>query len=287
MRILSSIVGGVKRRGFRTGRRLLSKTPIWSLLRPQDIHLYSIGVPKTGTTPIARIFEASYRTSHESHLKHTINLAFCKLKDDLPRDEFKRRLLARDEWRRFKFESNALLIYFVSELADLFPDSIFLCAVRPPRLWVSSVIDQHLNHSEASSNSRTLHLWLYDAFPREQYPLEEAPLAEQGAQNLDFYLRFWNGHYRRTLDLVPNEQVLFVRTQNISTSLARIAQFVGIQTETLSSRESHINRTTERNKVLHMLDEVYVRNKIKTICRETVRSLGERLSESSGISELS
>jgi hypothetical protein len=230
----------------------LAQTPIWDYLRRRRVHVYGIGPPKTGTNSIARIFECSYRAGHEHHLEYTITLAFLKLEGKATEEEVKRALKRRESWDRLECESNALLIYSATELADLFPDAKFLCTVRSPMDWMRSAIDQHLNVSRsdrAEPNARTLRPWLYNVLPRGAYPEEEKPLAEAGAWNVRAYLDFWTDHYERALDL-PRDRVLFLRTRNISSSIERIAKFIGNEPARLSRSNSHANRTEKRNGVM-------------------------------------
>ena len=274
-----STIKKVKQWGISSGRRLLAETPVWRFFHPRRIHIYSIGLHKTGTSSIARIFEQSHRAGHEYHLEYTINLAFKKLQKKAPQDEVKRDLQRRDSWCRLECESNALLIYFASELAALFPEAKFICTVRSPKEWLRSAIDQQLNvsvESRKESNARTLRPWLYDVLPYEKYPEEERALAENGAWNLETYLDCWTDHYQRALSL-PKDRILFIRTRNISSSTDRIARFVGIDLKSLSSSDTHANRTKKKNDVLAQIDKRHIKEKIKTICEKTMSHLSDRL----------
>jgi hypothetical protein len=258
---------------------MLAGTPIWRRVYPREIHVYGIGPPKTGTSSIARIFEPAYRSGHEFHLEYTIDLAFDKLRGNASEEEVKRRLLKRDSWRRLECESNALLIYFAPELSDLFPDAKFICTVRTPRDWVRSAIDQHLNVSRedrAEPNARTLRPWLYDVLPCEKYPREEQPLAEEGVWNLKAYFNFWADHYRRALEL-PEERVLFIQTKNISSSISRIARFIGDNSARLSKSNSHANRTKKYNNLIEKIDNFYIEDMVSSECTEVVKKIEKRI----------
>jgi len=254
--------------------------PIQRLLWPRRLQVYGVGPPKSGTTSLARLFGDKYRSGHECYLEYTIDLAFKKLKHIAPDEKIKKALVRRDSWGRLEVESNALLIYFASELSDLFTDAKFICTVRFPRAWLRSAIDQHLNVSRADRdepNARTLRPWLYDVLTQQEYPPEERPLADQGVWNLQAYLDFWNDHYRRALEGIPANRILFIRTHRISESVDRLARFLDVDPANLSRQKSHANATARRTGVLEKLDSEYVDQKIEEACTPTVQRLRARL----------
>jgi hypothetical protein len=254
---------------------------LWSLVRPRRVHLYGIGAPKSGTTSTARLFSESFRTAHEPFLQDTIELVRAKLDSSASPEDVRQQLRKRDRLQRYEVESNALLVYVAGDLAALFPSARFICTVRPPYDWLRSAARQHVYVSVdeiAAPNARSIRPALYHVLDPEAYPAEEAPLAEQGAWNVDAYLRFWCDHYRRALSDVPADRLLLLPTSRISSSLDRVAEFAGCSASDLAASKSHANRSRHSVDPLSEVYDRYVREKIEQTCRPMIDRLNERIS---------
>lgn len=256
---------------IKTLKKGVQATPIWPLLRPRRIHVYSVGAPKTGTTSIARIFSKSYRAVHEAHIEETIEIARQAVEGTLPRRQLQHALKARDRWGRFECESNALLMYVAGELAHLFPQALFICTIRPPHSWMRSMIDQHINVStedRSEPNARSLRPSLYGVLDPSDFPPEEQALADHGVWNIDAYLSCWCHYYGELMESIPEERLLVIETRNISGAIRRIADFVGVPYDDIADAESHANLTSKRSNVLDVVDERYLADKVDSFCKD-------------------
>ena len=105
----------------------VKQTPLWLALRPRRIHVYGVGAPRTGTLSLTRLF-GEYRSAHEPHLDRTVEL----IKAQPPTTELQGALRKRDRRWRLECEVGFPLVYFSEVLAREFPESKFICTVRPP-----------------------------------------------------------------------------------------------------------------------------------------------------------
>lgn len=262
-----------------TLKSAIKQTPLWPLLRPRRVLVYGIGAPRTGTKSIANIFSESYRSAHEPHLEETLDLLNKKLTERAPSTEIRQALIDRDRMWRLECEANAALTYFTAELAPLFPEARFICTIRHPKPWLRSMINKRItgpaeNLSSTHQRARNWRRSLYDALPSSSFPPEEQALAEYsdkyGVRNIDSYLSGWCDQYKRIFRTLPEKRYLLLRTDAISESIHRIAQFVGVPSSTLCKRESHLNRTSEYHNVFSELDDAYLETKIKTRCQDVI-----------------
>jgi len=86
---------------------------------------------------------------------------------------------------------------------------------------------------------------------------------------LDNLLRFW-ARQADTLAQCPAARTLVVRTNEISSSLDAMADFVGVPRESLLPEQSHSRITAVKFDILGRLDRDYVRSKFATHARSDV-----------------
>ena len=261
----------------------VKQTPLWPLLRPRRFHAYGVGASKTGTTSIAKMFEEKYRTGHEHHLETTVSLIRGKMNGSLSRKEIISALKDRENQMRLECESNSLLAYLSSELAELFPRARFILTVREPRSWLTSNIKHHLGSSYSDlpshyKKARDIRRELYGVLPDEEFPEEEKWLKGKGCWNIEACLQYWRHQNSVVLDSVPKERLLVIETSEISSSLDRIADFLEIPASGLVREKSHANTSQTEANPLREIPEGYVDDLIDRYCTNTIDVLEERIS---------
>jgi len=88
-------------------------------------------------------------------------------------------------------------------------------------------------------------------------------------------LSYWANHYRTVLDDIPEDRRLLVRTKNLSGVAGQIASFVGVETSSLCTEDSHSHRTTEKHEVLDEIDESYLQEKVDFHCGDVIGRLDQ------------
>lgn len=252
-------------------RKALRASLLWPVLRPRDFHVFGVGMPKTGTHSLTGLF-SNYRSAHEARGPETIRLIRMWTQGDLTEKGLRQALKRRDRSWRLECDVAHFLGILTPHLYPLFPDAKYILTVREPRSWLRSVVDQCINNSR----ERLLHLtpekeWvslrdIYFGSPPEEYPPEEEPLKENNLHSISGFLKYWTRHNRTVVDAIPSENLLVVNTSDISSSIDRIASFVGIPSDRLVTSAKHSYKASQRNGILDKVDEAYVQDKINRIC---------------------
>lgn len=67
-------------------------------------------------------------------------------------------------------------------------------------------------------------------------------------------VRFWSRSILNVLQNVPDERLLILRLHTLESSVGRLASFVGIDEDSLTAEELHLNKGQEASKLRDMLD---------------------------------
>jgi len=111
-----------------------------SWARPRRLHLYVVGMGKTGTTSTAAAFGA-YRSGHEVDAIRMKRVAARSRAGDLRPGAARRELRRRDLRFRLEVDSAHFLTPFVPQLADMYPRARFVVLLRDCFSWVDSLLE--------------------------------------------------------------------------------------------------------------------------------------------------
>lgn len=273
----------------REARDGIKASPLGALLFPRRIHVYGVGAAKTGTTSVATLFGDRYRARHEARVPETIQLVKETEAGELTETEIKRRLRRRDRVLRLEVEVSQLLVHFVPFLVEMCPEAKFLFTVREPRSWLRSVIDQNVKAGipagqleEARPLWRQYGVLKYGEGPGGPYPAPEQALKEYGLYSIDGFLSNWAWHNETVINHVPADRLLAVRTKDLSSSLERIAAFIGVDVDDLNVERSHVHKAPNKYHLLQEVDESYIRDRIEEHCSDTIALIEEKTAVSFG-----
>jgi hypothetical protein len=258
---------------FQQVKKAVKRTPVWKLIRPRAFHVYGIGAPKTGTVSLARIF-GNYRSRHEPDPQQFIDV-LSSFERGAERAERIALLKNRDRQRRFECEVAWYLSHVVEELLVAFPEAKFIVTVREPRSWLRSIIDQCINAHRKILDDGSLRIRDYSfGAPPERYPCGYPEEFEDHAlHTVDGYLAYWNFHYEKVLSAVPPGRRLLIQTKYLSDSIARIAQFVDISSDSLITEASHRHRTSKKHNVTQKFSSAFLEAKIEEHCEGAISQL--------------
>ncbi len=229
-------------------------------IRPRRLRVFGIGSPKSGTHSLAGVFEGHYRTAHEPEALRLVEL-ICAVADgtanpaDLDRE-------LRDRERRLRLEVNCAGLngLVVEHLVRLSTRTRFVLTLRDPWSWLESIIDHSLRGNPAPPYLRLRDLrYAVDA----PHPPAEQVLADHGLYTLDGYLGSWAERNLRALEVVPEERLLVVRTDQLGDRLPDLAAFVGCPVDHLDPARTHEYAAPERSGVLSQVDPDHVRDRIE------------------------
>ncbi len=234
--------------------------------KPRLAQLYGVGSAKSGTHSIAELFGPPLRSFHEPEVERTIDFVLAKEAGQLSQEQVRDYLLARDRRLRLDVEASHVNVFFVAELAELFPLARFVLTIREPLSWLDSFINHQLSYPTGERWQKLRDL----RFQPERYPhgKGEEVLAAKGLYSLDGYFSYWARHQRRVLEAVPQERLLILRTSEIGPRAAEIATFAGVSPETLREERSVSFPAKEKHEVLAQIDAERLAAAMQTHCGE-------------------
>ncbi len=255
-----------------TPRRILRECvkagPLWPLIHPRRFHAYCVGPPKSGTVSVWGLFSERCRAAHEAGRPVVVELINRKIQGSHEPRTLMKRLRNRDRDLRLEMDSFSLLAAFSGELVSAFPQSRFILTVRSPQKWLNSIMNQHLNVDVSNRPADRLARQLLYNPPGSAYSKGEGVLEDRGLFPIDGYLEGWCTHYSWVLDSVPEERLLVIRTEDLRSSVDRIASFLGISTDLVDADRSHLHRASHDHGILALLPSGLLEEKIDSRCRE-------------------
>ncbi len=254
--------------------------PLGRFLAPRRLHLYGVGMAKSGTHSVAAVFQPAYRSVHEPDANRLISLLYGALTGTVEASEIDSFILRRSR-HRLEVDSSSLNGHIVDRLAALHPRARFVLTVREPHSWLRSLMSHTLARGRPSQEWV---LWRHARFGGTAYSRHDEPLRVRGLFPLDGYLRSWTRHNLTVLEQVPPERLLVLRTTEITEGLPRLAQFAKIGVGTLSARNAHSFQGRASEDVLAALDQSYLSDRVKANCGEawTTLSCLSRLESAAG-----
>jgi hypothetical protein len=85
---------------------------------------------------------------------------------------------------------------------------------------------------------------------------------------VDAGLRYWSEANRVVLAALPMERSLILRTEELSTSIPRLAALVGVPPETLRTDLSHLHRARRKYHLLLTLDPSFLADRYRRYCAD-------------------
>jgi hypothetical protein len=213
---------------------------------PRRLHLIGVGLPKTGTTSLANLFQR-FRWGDEFLFAESIERLVAWKEGRLDRDGMRGWLALRDEAGALELDSTSFNHYFLDILAELHPAARFVYTRRDPVSWADSFLNMVLRHGRYLVGPAwpewqlALGRLMAPSFDPGQFAspahlyLSLRPLAEE---LLGFYAR----ETSRIEAALPPERSLVIPTEELSASLDTLAEFAGVPGSALNAAGSHANR---------------------------------------------
>ena len=242
----------------------------FSLWEP-EFQAFCIGLPKTGTTSMARIFKR-YRSGHEVWFAETVTHVMNYRKGGLAPEAFRRFILRRIRENALFMDSASFNHLYLELLTKELPGAKFILTFREFEAWVNSYLHMLLMWRQRLPAKKPIPRWQIDyglfqfgTFDPNDFISLEVLKRKLGAI-LDRFFAYWMASHRHMMRWVDPNRTLMIRTDQISESIDAIAEFLNIDTSSLSGNESHANR---RRKPL-MLTEFLEPSRLRRY-RDTIR----------------
>ena len=215
-------------------------------LPPRRFHLIGVGLPKTGTTSLASLFQ-HFRWGVEFLFPESVERLIAWRSGGLDRDAIRRWLALRAEAAALEMDSASFNHCFLEILVELHPAARFVYTRRDAVSWADSFLNMVLQH-RTYLRSHSWPEWqlalgrlMAPSFDPSQFTspahlyFSLRPLAEE---LLGFYAR----ETARIEATLPPERSLVIPTEDLSSSLDTLAEFAGVPTSALNAAGSHENR---------------------------------------------
>ena len=249
-------ISGIKRK-----LRKLKNTYIRLTYR-RKCRLYGVGLGKSGTTSLARLFNRTVVARHKP-IQLKMEQALLDLRQGrIDRADLRALVLRRDKEYCADVNSAGINASFVDILLEEFPDALFLLTMRDPYSWLDSAFNQTMNFVTLQERKRrALHRAL-----QFKHPPEEQSLEAEGLSTLDHRLTQWNQHNQTVLSTIPEHRLLIVKTMDITKRAYEIADFTGLPRSTIRLSHSHQNQAPRKHHLLDGIDRKYLDMKVQEHC---------------------
>jgi hypothetical protein len=247
--------------------KLLDSLKTSSLLRQAShrrTQLYCIGTAKSGTHSMHELLRTHLRSAHEAESEEVIDMILANAAGRKDDSEVVDYLLRRDRRLSLELDSSHLNIFLLHKLVSLFPAAKFILTIRDPYSWLDSFINHQLTHT-ASRQWLALRDFRFRPDLYVHQP-EEMILKNHGLYTIDGYLSYWGWHNRKAVSVVPEEQLLIVRTDHITERVEEIAAFAGVPSRRLKREKSHSFKAQRKFDLLDKVDRPFLEDKIAEHC---------------------
>lgn len=233
---------------------------------PRRFRAYGVGLAKTGTTSLHGLF-SRYRSAHEFLFRTSVRMAADFREGLIGRDQLQTFLLRRDREGGLEMDSSSFHFAYIEVLVETFPDALFLLTVRDCYSWFESAVTMCLTFANPVQD------WMIEYGRRvngtmvhpEVFASEDAFL-EHLPGVIDGFLAHWAEGNRRVLRALPAGRSLVVRTADLSASVDRIANFVGVPRASLVRERAHLFKAPSRLPILRRADRGLVRERFEHHC---------------------
>jgi hypothetical protein len=234
---------------------------------------YGVGMGKTRTTSLHKMFSLNYRSVHEPEYNILTPKIIAFAHGEIDQKKFTDYIKHRDRRLSLEIDSSSLNAFIIDILVTEFKDAKFVLTIRDCYSWLDSVFNQRIAcfNFEKKNNIQLNREWLHFIYEKYQFKhaKEEQILANEGLYTLDDYLSSYKERHNKIFQTVPPERLLIIKTPEINQSIPKIAQFLDIPPESLLVNvRAHVRKEKDKYNLLAQIDRDFVREKVKFHCEE-------------------
>jgi hypothetical protein len=210
------------------------------------------------------MFGDTVRSQHEPDSAQVIRKILDVSAGRISEPELKSYVRKRDKRLQLDIDSSQLNFFLLDILIHEFSDALFLLTIRDCYSWLDSFINDSLRRDTSREWIMLRKLRFRDNVLT--HPPEERALKERGLYTLDGYLSYWANHNQKVISIVPESRLLIVKTNEITKSVYRIAEFSGLSKEAIQPRRSHSFENPNKYRILRKIDQNYLEDKLQRYC---------------------
>jgi hypothetical protein len=253
-----------------TALRRLRRLP--GHFRPRRMRLFGVGMGKTGSTTLARMF-GRYRSAHEVDAKRMLPIATAVLKGEVDVEGRRVRFEARRRGWRFHLDvdSAPFLNPLTPALVAAFDDAKFVLLLRDCFSWLDSHVEWERSHPPSDLPMFAPYRAALFHHPGEAFTAQDRLLEQhEGLQPVRSYLRSWAERNEEVIRVVPPERLLVVRTEDLDQSTATLARFAGVPEDSVTT--AHANENPNRTGLLSRVNRNFVVECAEDQCAELMET---------------
>lgn len=241
----------------------------WFKPKPK-LQVFGAGLPKTGTTSLAKIFAGNYSAEHEKGLA-ILPFVSAYLMGETDRRQVAELLFDRVDQLGLEVDVASYLCHFIEPLAERYSEARFVLTVRHCVPWTVSLA-HHMVSRPLKPGSRW-RLYREARFGRyaDGFAPEEKGLEALGYYPLSAMLRYWAGATEQMLDEAPPERTLVLKTEELDQSLGSLSEFLEIPADTL--QPAHANRKRGKALELREIPDEFLLRRAEQICGPLMQRL--------------
>jgi len=233
--------------------------------RMRRVQLYGVGMGKSGTHSIAKMFSRRVRARHEPQAPQLIDKVIDWRGGRISETEMVEWLRARDRELALEVDASGINLQIIDLLLQAFPDARFVLSIRDCYTWTNSRMNDDLHPSTSEAWSKWAN-FVYGPGPFV-HALEEQALQKGGIRPLDTYLSSWAARNSRVLASVPPERLFVVRTDQIRQRAYEIAGFAGLPRRVIRLHRTHEFHNPRKVPLLREIDRGFLERKVEQHCR--------------------
>lgn len=236
-----------------------------------DLQLFGLGLPKSGTTSIARIFSKHYRVAHEGGVEFLPSI-IAYLNQEISTADMSAQLQKRSTTLNVNVDSASFLGHFPHVLEPLFPNARYVLTIRHCADWLYSILNHVATRSLYTSNTiwHQYRICRFGKVSPSDFPPEEKMLTQRRLFPIKNLLAYWSNMNKQIIATAPQNKLLVLRTDGLNSSLEAIADFCKVPRSSL--QESHVNKAPGYWGELHKLSPDYIHTQCTLHCSELMKA---------------
>ena len=250
---------------------LPSAAPWVATIPARRFHLVCVGLPRSGVVSLFTLFR-NCRAANEYAEAETIRALVSYHRGRLSHDALCTYMARRDRESALEMDAASFLHLAGDVLATLSDDTRFVLPVRAPEVWFESYMRELVRVRDLlRTQGRAPPAWqqdygemLFGRFDWEEISTPEARRVHLSdvAQR---FLTHWAQATGKTLDVLPPERTLVLRTQDLGRMRGCLAAFAGLPTDALTGT-GHSNASPPGPSPLDGLSEGWLAQAAVEIC---------------------
>jgi len=253
-----------------------SMTPSSPTLYMRRFRIYSVGLPRTGTSSLSTLF-GMYRSANEFMEQKTISYIVAHHFEKITRQDFHDYLYWRDREGELEMDAASFNHFYLDFLVKRFPESRFIFTIRDPYSWTNSYMNMLLRWKKKFGESPPKWTTDYGKMLFGDFDWNAFTSPEHLTKDLDSivkkFLQHWGQANRNVLALLPPERSLIVNTKRLSFSREALAHLADIPSDSLTDQH-HTNRAPNTLNLLKDLNRTLFIEQCHNLAGDVLEAVG-------------